>query len=472
MVVGLVLTISLFYTIDCSLVACSAGPYPVFVTIRSPLVIPGLAQIELRSAEHDISEIRAAAFPLAITKAQLVPGLQLAERSEDTPEIFTTSLWLMRPGMWQIHIEVDGARGRGKISVPVPSIATKMKDMDGILRVGLFALMLLLAVGAVGIVGAAVREGTLESHVSPTSDSLRRVRIAMTATAVVLFLSLCWGNTWWGTLEERSMRKVYKPLQLSAELQSGGRLLLRLGDPGWLDRKVDDLIPDHNHLIHMFLLRLPDMERIWHLHPKQIESGVFEHRLPEIPAGRYKIFADVVHQTGLAETLTTEINMPDISGTPLTGDDSTGSGQPLSQAVERNTIALLSDGAHMIWESGDMVLQTDRLSWFNFRVEDRRGKAAEDLELYMGMLGHAVFVSTNHEVFVHLHPSGSISMATLGLTQTLENAHAHHGESPTSWQSVVSFPYVFPQPGDYRIFIQIKRNGHVETGIFDIHVNE
>jgi hypothetical protein len=36
--------------------------------------------------------------------------------------------------------------------------------------------------------------------------------------------------------------------------------------------------------------------------------------------------------------------------------------------------------------------------------------------------------------------------------------------------SEVSFPYGFPKAGDYRMFVQIKRSGRVETGIFDVKV--
>ena len=37
-------------------------------------------------------------------------------------------------------------------------------------------------------------------------------------------------------------------------------------------------------------------------------------RLPDIPQGRYELFADLVHRTGVSETVTRDLDLPAIRG--------------------------------------------------------------------------------------------------------------------------------------------------------------
>jgi hypothetical protein len=125
------------------------------------------------------------------------------------------------------------------------------------------------------------------------------------------------------------------------------------------------------------------------------------------------------------------------------------------------------DGGRIVWVRDAAPLVPKRLTMFTFRVEDANGQPATDLELYMGMPGHAVFVKRDRRVFAHVHPSGSAPMAAMQIAMPSTGPHAtHHAAVP----STVSFPYGFPEPGDYRIFVQIKRSGSVQTGVFDVSV--
>jgi len=450
----------------------SAGPYRLMVAIRPPVVVPGIAELEIRSLSGDISGMRIVPLPLTGAGAKFAPTPDLAQRSRHDSKLFTGSVWIMSIGSWQVRIQANGAQGPGELSVPVAALPARTKGMQAALGSVLFGLILFLAVGVVSIVGACVREGQLEPGTKPPVNLIHRARLLMGVTAVLVLLILYLGNRWWGAAANDYSRYIYKPLQVSASVEPGGRLILRMSDPGWLGRKMNDLLPDHNHLMHMYLIRLPEMERVWHLHPEQIDAGVFEHELPPIPAGHYQIFADIVHEGGLPETLVTELDLPDIKGKPLSGDDSAGSGPPLSK-IEHTSgacdiVAPLANGARMIWVQDEAPVHSKRATWFRFRIEENNGQPAHDLELYMGMQGHAAFVKSDRTTFAHVHPSGSVSMAALSLV----NPHAGHLMSTGPLPSEVSFPYGFPQPGDYRIFVQVKRAGRVETGIFDARVDK
>jgi hypothetical protein len=56
-------------------------------------------------------------------------------------------------------------------------------------------------------------------------------------------------------------------------------------------------------------------------------------------------------------------------------------------------------------------------------------------------------------------------------TQSVASPAAMMAMHETKPWPVVSFPYGIPTPGKYRVFVQMKRAGRVETGMFEIVVS-
>jgi hypothetical protein len=410
-----------------------AGPYPILVAIRPPEVIPGVARIEVRATSPDVREIQLTPTPMTGIAATHPPVADIAQRSPTDPQFFEGSLWLMSAGSWEVHIRVSGADGEGELPVPVPAVALRIKPMQRGVSYFLIGMMAFLTVGMVAIVGAAV-----PGH----------RRVAMSCAAVVLVFALWQGSVWWGEDAASSNQKLFKPLGITVSLDGAGHMELRVTDPGWLPlRKLDDLVPDHGHLMHLFLVRWPDMERVYHLHPDQTATGFFATSLPSLPGGTYRIYGDIVHDSGFAETAVGEAMLPEVQGTPVSGDDAAG-----------------PNSSNMVWvhDKAKPIVAT-QVNLFSFEIVGPDGKPVDDLEPYMGMGGHAEFIKTDGSVFAHVHPTGSVPMASVAVASPAAMMAMHE----TKPGPVVSFPYGVPTPGTYRIFVQMKRAEKVETGAFE-----
>lgn len=431
-----------------------AGPYRLFVTVRPPHAIPGVADVDVLTTSDDVREVHIVPLPLTGDGAKFAPVPDRTIRSADDPKLFTGHLWLMGAGAWQVRIIVNGDRGEGTMSVPVPTLPQSTLAMNPVLRGILFVFMLLLGAGMVGIVSAMAREAKLGAGETLDPRAKRRGRIAGAIATVVVIGVAYLGNMWWGVEATAYERYVYKPLIGSPRVASDSTLSLSLTDPGWIgSRRLDDFVPDHGHPMHLFVVS-PSLDRLWHLHPREAAVGTFEQRLPPIPGGTYELFADLVHATGVSETVTGQIETAGIQGVPLSGDDSAWSAdQPSTTKIS--------------WVRDAAPLVPKRLTTFTFRADDERGEPVKDLELYMGMPGHAIFVRRDLKVFAHVHPAGSAPMAALDLAMPSNAAHAQHMTTPPA---TVSFPYGFPEPGQYRIFVQMKRAGSIITGAFDADV--
>ena len=95
----------------------------------------------------------------------------LAQRSKDDPQFYTGALWLMATGSWQVRIDVDGARGPGRLSVPVPALSTRVLRMQKAVARDPAGARAGAGVGLVSIAGAGVREAELEPGKEPDASA-------------------------------------------------------------------------------------------------------------------------------------------------------------------------------------------------------------------------------------------------------------------------------------------------------------
>jgi hypothetical protein len=469
-----------------------AGPYAVRVSVRPPGVIPGLAQITVRAADADVRRVLVQAAQWNVG-AKGAPAPDVAAPVAGERGLYAAELWLMTGGSYVVNVSVEGARGAGTATVPIISVATQRLEMQRVMGAVLAALGALLAAGLVTIIGAAARESVLAPGAQPDGRRRRTARVAMATAAGVTALALLGGSRWWNAVDRDYRTRLYRPLESEASVastDSGPALRFAIVDTAWGKGNLTPLIPDHGKLMHMFVVREPGLDAFAHLHPTRVDSATFDAPLPALPAGRYRVYADVVHESGFARTLVAAAEIPAAAraGTPpdslgdgrragARGDDAWIVSAPLGAAAAE---APLGDGL-TVARVADGSIAAGRETTLRFRVRDAAGATAT-LEPYMGMAGHLMVMRSDGEVFVHLHPMGTISVAAQERLARRERGDtALHGEhqpsSPAAahagavaYPGELSFPFAFPKPGTYRLWVQVKRDGRVRTAAFDVTV--
>lgn len=518
-----------------------AGKYQVLVNIIPPDVVPGTASVTVFVENGRAQSVKAR--PVYFSS-----GDEGAPVHDELQEVgnnrFEGVVWMMDSGSSSVEMVIDGPDGKVTLVAPIVSVPTKMQPMPAGTGIGLAALGVLLVILLITTVGASLADGTLKPGQSVPKSMRRKRLIGMGIAAVVLGVGLTGWRTWWNSwADDYRTHELYAPMPVDSKVKTavdGQRVLTmqfdtsRFSEGGIKRRRLSFLVPDHGKLMHVFLARTPGLDAFAHLHPDRIDLNHFESNLPQLPAGQYLLYADVVYRSGFAETLTDTVTIPEIGSKKVASskppetdqDDSWLVAEPMG--VKSNAVGLphldddmvlcgipgasskLSDGSTMLWtDKPAAVLEAGKPYVLKFAVADAQGKPAP-LEPYLGMGGHAAIIRSDGTVYIHLHPVGTYSMAAetflvdriadttrrftfpdpavfrdsvdryVAELKQLPEAEKNQRlmaampamSHPMKVNNMVEFPYAFPRSGHYRIWVQIKRNGQVLTGVFDTQVKE
>jgi hypothetical protein len=511
-----------------------AGPYKILVNITPPDVIPGTALVNVFIENGEASNV--SARPIYYYSGD--KGAPSADPLEPVPGQtgqFSGKVWLMEWGSSGAQINIEGTKGKGELIVPIVAVSTAERDMPAQLGTGLSILGILLFLLMITTIGASVSDGLLKPGEKLTAQQTRKKRINMGIATIICALILYGGSSWWDSWAAEYKQWLYKPLKAHASTFSDADspfFQLKIDTTGWAKASrgsmLSLLIPDHGKIMHTVLVRTSGLDAFAHLHPERIDSTTFKAALPGLPAGKYIVYSDIVRYSGFAETIVDTLVIPQIKDHAGNGEDTYVVTDPLDMPgkvpLDDNVVicgkpgtkTVFKDGSYAVWEGKpDRPLESGKPYLLNFEVFNPDGSAFLP-EPYLGMTGHAVVLRSDGSVYIHLHPSGSFSMAAeqtfktrvsdtikiarrpspaafrdsvdqhlakLNAMSTLEREEflmtemgmydsTGTGMSGMEHGNLISFPYAFPKEGRYRVFLQVKRNEKVLTGAFDVRVTD
>ncbi|HYK45220.1 MAG TPA: hypothetical protein VEV83_08635 [Parafilimonas sp.] len=524
-----------------------AGAYHVLVHIKPPGAIPGTATVTVYVSNGS----GASAYARTMYFSYGENGSPSAERLEnvtDHPGQFEGIVWLMDNGSASIDLTVDGPLGKGQLLVPVMAVSTTEQKLPagtaGVLIVfGLFLFVLLITIAGLSVSDAVTKSGT-----PIPANRKRNRRIAVAIAAVVCITALYAGNLWWQTKAKIYSKYLFRPMHANYQVEhKNGMNELHLAiDTTNSQRKeiLPYIVPDHGKIMHLFIIRFPGMDVLAHLHPERTDLLHFTTELPNLPAGRYLAYADVVYNSGFTETMkdTFVVNAPlaktDFQDSIISDhDDAFALAARFVPGQNEGNVSANSAGRSVSFDGTTIRLEQPKdnsnyrsgdVSILRFSVWDKNGSAVKP-DLYMGMPGHAMIVRDDGNVFAHIHPVGTYSMAAQSSLldrmslpaneynypdgnlfrdsiDRLVNDLRHMTEEERNERlvqemkmpgmsadkqmnlkmpamaddpmikgmndgdNIVSFPFTFPSAGKYRIWVQVKINGQILTAAFDRNV--
>jgi hypothetical protein len=456
------------------------GPYPAVIVLHMPPAIPGEAELQILLQDQRPDEVvEVASREIPPQGEERSHGWFAVPASPVKPGIYSTLVPLMEFGLWHIEVEVSGPRGVGTTSFPVPARVPKPRSITRWLGFTLVALTSLLTVALLQMMIGLGRDAARgrEDPVAPVDTRRGRRYAALGMVAWVLFLVFI-GRAW---QDFDSVTRWLATSALTSELKigngpaaAGKALEMTLAVRGRSGDPLRNLVPDHGKMMHLIVVDEPEARHFFHLHPEMSSPSRFDFVFTPPAPGTYRLFGDILRATGETETVTTvlEVGAGDEPGELLLADpdDSYSLQPPLTERRPGRSTVEVGDGLVMRWESGEVPrIEAGAFNRLSFELLDAQERPVAALEPYGGLAGHLLVLRDDFDVFAHVYPRGTVA-AHRTPPSPAEPIGSPAPAPPASLPPEASFPYGFPQPGPYRLWVQMRHAGKVYTGSFDVDV--
>ncbi|MEK3747687.1 hypothetical protein NYE25_05535 [Paenibacillus sp. FSL E2-8871] len=189
---------------------------------------------------------------------------------------------------------------------------------------------------------------------------------------------------------------------------------------------------NHEKLLHLIIVN-HDLSFFNHIHPEFKGDGTFTVNTSFPAGGEYKVFADFIPTGGANSTLSEWVK---VEGKESKHAAITPEGKLVKEVGVKEIELALSDT-----KPNEEVTLT-----FNIR-DAKTKKRIDNLQPYLGAVGHVVILSKDANQYLHVHPID-------------EKATGPDAKFATS----------FPQSGTYKLWGQFQHNGEVFTVPFVVDV--
>ncbi|HZG76770.1 MAG TPA: hypothetical protein VEZ72_13045 [Paenibacillus sp.] len=187
---------------------------------------------------------------------------------------------------------------------------------------------------------------------------------------------------------------------------------------------------NHEKLMHLIVVS-EDLSHFEHRHPAYDGQGTFRDELAFPAGGRYKLFADFVPSGGGQQTIGQWIDVE---------------GKSERRPVEPDAELVKTDGKRIELAIAGLAPNAETMLTFTFR-DAASDRPIDDLEPYLGAVGHVVMLSEDAETYLHVHPADD---AATGPEATFRTS--------------------FPASGIYKIWGQFQHEGRLITVPFVVHI--